>query len=176
MGCSKQVCLMKTESSIVSKNGAVDAPPGPALFAFSGASAWIYFPMVRQLVQWPGAPINLDVAGEILSIHTAADGTMQFAVRIRSGTWVMGQGNTMLQSLNASGPVLLLDDGALFETPQGLVLRRADATEIQFHLEPVQSLSWLGENYVQVRVFGASYALRVDRGHERVFLLPEPQK
>lgn len=42
------------------------------------------------------------------------------------------------------------------------------------------AFSWLGENYVQVRVRGSAgnysnYALRVDLGHERLFLLPEPE-
>jgi len=180
MGCSPRICLMKTDSSIVSLSGAANAPAGPALFSFSGPSALIYFPMVRQLSGWHEnqlAPIDFDVTGDILSVREAHDGTLQFAVRNNSGTWVMGQGNAILLALPGSvGPVLLLGDGVLFATGKGLVLRRPDATELRFSPGRVETLNWIGENYVQVRVPGASYALRIDRGHERMFLLPEPTK
>ena len=68
----------------------------------------------------------------------------------------------------AIGPVILLDDGVLFATGDGLVLRRDNATEIRFAIGRVQTLSWLGGNYVQA----SDWAIRVDAGHEAMFLLP----
>ena len=41
IGCSKLLCLMKTDSSILSPTGVAAAPSGPALFSFDGNSALI---------------------------------------------------------------------------------------------------------------------------------------
>jgi hypothetical protein len=210
MGCSRRVCLLKENSSIVSYAGStaglatVDAPAGPAWFWFDRATAGhvnaalVYFPASRQLARWQNgqlSSVNFDVFGEILSIREAGDGTLQFAIRNRSGTWIVANGNAVVESLGgpggpgAVGAVLLLPVGVLFATRSGLVLRRPDASEMVFPLGQAQledgtseqvALSWLGENYVQVRVrgsdgTGSNYALRVDPGHERLFMLPEPR-
>jgi len=224
MGCSRRMCLMKTDSALVSSAGSVvgsmpvvDAPAGPALFWFEGSptagqSALVYFPRSRQLARWQDgqlSPVDFDVTGEILSIGEATDGTLQFAVRNRAGTWIVRNSDVIVESLQGAGselagPVLLLHGGVLFATSDGLILRRPDQSELVFQLGPVEAelpsttaseprpsgsgapslapiaLSWLGENYVQVRVRGSggadsNYALRVDLGHERLFLLPEPQ-
>jgi hypothetical protein len=229
MGCSRRMCLMKSESTLVSLVGsvragsasvAVEAPPGRAMFWFesatggSGDAALIYFPGSRQLARWKDgqlSPIDFDVAGEILSIGEAYDGTLLFAIRNLAGTWIVRNGGAIVQSLHGAagspgpaGSVLLLPKGVLFTTTEGLILRRQDASEMVFNLpriepesseaerneagnvgtEPIEdkhvTLSWLGENYVQVRVRGSlgndsNYALRIDPGHERLFLLPEPQ-
>ena len=37
-----------------------------------------------------------------------------------------------------------------------------------------KSFSSLGAGYVQIRAEGSTYALRVDAGHEQLFVLPEP--
>jgi len=226
MGCSRRMCLMKTDSTLVSfaastaasptRSMQVDAPGGPALFWFEGSpaagrSALVYFPRSRQLVRWQNgqlSPVDFDITGEILSIGEAADGTLQFAVRNPAGTWIVRNGVVIVDSLQGPGSVLLLHGGILFVASEGLILRRPDQSELVFplgrveaesgsthgsttateprpsgseasRLEPI-ALSWLGENYVQVRVRGlggnyANYALRVDLGHERLFLLPEPQ-
>ncbi len=173
LGCSKLVCLIKTDSSIVSPTGAAAAPSGPALFAFEGNSALVYFPETRELMRWNAdqlTPVDFNIAGEILAIREAT-----FAIRNAAGTWIVGPDNTILQSLRgATGPVLLFDRGVLFTTPMELILRRPDASEFRFEIGQVESLSWLGENYVQARTRGANYAVRIDPGHQRMFLLPEP--
>ena len=193
----------------------VDAPAGPAMFwsesvtAGNLDSALVYFPRSRQLARWQNgqlSPLDFDVAGEILSIGEARDGALLFAIRNLAGTWIVRNGDAMVQSLHSAagsfgrvGSVLLLPSGVLFTTSEGLILRRPDASEIVFAIgrvgpepgeaghvgtEPIEdkhvTLSWLGENYVQVRVRGplgndSNYALRIDPGHERLFLLPEPQ-
>jgi hypothetical protein len=171
-GCSKLVCLMKTDSSIVSSTGVAAAPRGRALFSFDGNSALVYFPATRQLKRWNAdqlTQVDFSVAGEILSV-----GQTTFAIRNTTGTWIVAPDNTVLQSLHqATGPVLLLDTGVLFATPTELLLRRPDGSELQFPIDKVESLSWLGQNYVQARTRGANYAVRIDPGHERMFLLPE---
>ncbi len=173
IGCSKLLCLMKTESSILSPTGVAAAPSGPALFSFDGNSGLIYFPATHQLMRWNTdqlTPVELELAGEILAV-----GKTTFAIRNAAGTWIVAPDNTILQSLRgATGPVLLLDSGVLFATPTELILRRPDGSELQFAVDQVESLSWLGQNYVQARTRGSSYAVRIDPGHERMFLLPEP--
>src|SRR5713101_6330173 len=53
LGCSKRLCLVKTDASIVSSSGeAADAPPGPALFALDGNSAFVYFEHSQRLARW----------------------------------------------------------------------------------------------------------------------------
>jgi len=42
--CSRKFCLAKTETSLVSAGGNIAAPAGPALFAFDGDGAYIWFP------------------------------------------------------------------------------------------------------------------------------------
>ncbi len=172
MGCSAQLCLMKMASSIVSPTGVVDAPAGSAMFWFSGDSALVYFPAAKRLARWHGDqldPLSFEITGEILSIRQAIDGSIQFAVRVGRQIWIEGQGGAMIQSLpGAIGPVILLGNGALFVTRDGIVLRRDDATELSFVIGQVQSMSWLGGNYVQA----SHHGIRVDAGHEGIFLLP----
>jgi hypothetical protein len=219
---------MKTDSTLVSFPAATaasptrsmqaDAPAGPALFWFessttAGQSALVYFPRSRQLARWQNgqlSPVDFDVTQEILSIGEAVDGTLQFAVRNPGGTWIVRNGDVIVESLHDAqftGPALLLHGGVLFLTSDGLILRRPDQSELVFQVRHIEAaglthgstsaselrpsaseaprpgqiaLSWLGENYVQVTVPGsagdyANYALRIDLGHERLFLLPEPQ-
>jgi len=51
-GCSNKICLAKTDQGIVSASGIAAAPAGQALFAFDGATAYIWFQESRQLAQW----------------------------------------------------------------------------------------------------------------------------
>jgi hypothetical protein len=173
MGCSRVGCLLKTDSAIVSSSGLAEAPAGHAIFSFDGDHAQVFFPEVRQLARWQNDTLTLvdfDVAGEILSIRDDA-----FAVRRESGVWIVNSGDHAMQALpRGTRAVLLLTNGVLFATRDDLFLRRPDA-ELRFRIEHVESLSWLGENYVQVRTHDTSYALRTDSGHEGVFMLPEPQ-
>lgn len=182
LGCSKLLCLMKTDSSILSPSGIAAAPKGPAWFSFNGDSALVYIPQVRQLARWHDNqldPVDFDVPGEILAVRGAPD-QITFAIRNDAGVWIVGPGNTVLQSLpGATGPVLLLDNGGvLFASSDALILRRPNTSDLRFETGPVASLAWLGEHYVQVgvqaRTRESNYALRIDAGHERLFLLPEP--
>jgi hypothetical protein len=184
MGCSRSTCLLKTGSAIISSTGSVNAPPGPAIFSFDGAAALVYFSETRQLMRWHDNqldPVEFDVSGQVIAI---ANGL--FAVQRASGVWIVRNGDKVVQSLpRGTRAVLLFTGGVVFATRQAVVLRRTDASEQIFPIDPiglinavdaVESFSWLGENYVQVRTRSANYALRIDVGHERMFQLPEPPR
>lgn len=157
MGCSQTGCLSLTE---------------PALISFDESGALVYFIETRLLARWQSVvytPVAFDVTGEILAIRSGL-----FAVRRRGGVWVVRDGDQIVQALpRSTRAVILLANGVLFATAGEVILRRADGTEQRFPIEQVRSLSWLNDNYVQARARDASYAIRIDLGHERAFQLPE---
>lgn len=177
IACKRAWCLSKTRTAIVSGGSETEAPAGPALFAFDRDSAWVYFPLVRQLAQWKNGRLDfvpLAVTGAILSLR-AVGGALQFAVRRSDGTWVVDAQNQVVDAIaGSSGPVHLLDDGVLYASPAEIALRWNNGSEIRFALEGAKVFSALGDGYVQVRSGRASYAIRTARGHERMFQLPEP--
>lgn len=174
--CSQQLCLTKTDSSIISLTQSIDAPPGPAVFALDGDAAFVYFPQSNQLARWHDGQLDLldfDVDGEILSLR-AVEGTLEFAVRRRTGVSIVRDGNTVVDSLpRATKLVMLLKSGVLFSAEDGLVLRRPDGSWVRFVVKGVQALLALGEDYVQIRAGGSTYALRITPGREQLFLIPE---
>jgi hypothetical protein len=175
--CARALCLVKTRTAIVADGREIEAPMGPAIFAFDAdTTAWIYFPLVRQLARLEAGRLDavpLKVSGEILSMRAA--GTLEFAVRRPEGIWVVDGRNRVLDAIPASaGPVLLLRDGVLYASSSEITLRRQDASEIRFAVEGAESFSTLGEGYVQVRAGRTSYVVRTTRGRERMFQLPEP--
>lgn len=174
--CSSQLCLFKTRSSIVWTGGETKAPPGPAWFALNGISAYVYFPQSRQLAEWRNGSLtalDLNVAGEILSLLAAPDGTPQFAVLQSGAVSIVDQNDQVLGSIPGTGPVMLMANGVVYAASDALVLRRSDGSELRWPLPTIQEISAMGDRYVQIRTAGASYALRVDPGREQVFMLPE---
>jgi hypothetical protein len=168
MGCSRGICLMKTDSAIVSFTGSIEAPPGPALFSFHrDGSALVYFVSTRQLVRWQSDAVSavaFDVTGEIIAI---GDGL--FAVQRRSGVWIVRDGDKIVRALpHDTRAVLLLDGEAMYATRREVVMG-----EKRYAIQNVEALTWLAENYVQARTPGGDYAIRIDRGREQTFLLPE---
>jgi len=174
---------MKTEKSMLA-NGrtgdgqVVNAPSGPALFAFAGNSAWIYFPRVRQLARWHDGQLvsgDFAVTGEVLSLRVREGGNLEFAVRRNAGTLVVNAQNQVDESIPANaGPVMLLTDGFLYSTSDEIILRRPDASVVRFPIEGAESFLKMGEGYVQVRAGRISYVIPTTRGRERMFQLPEP--
>jgi hypothetical protein len=156
--CSERVCLAKTDSKIISLTGEVEAPPGPAVFGVDRSEAVIFFPESRAFARWHNntlEPLDWTVAGEVLSI-LLADGQVQIAVRRE------GDGN---------GPALLLPEGVVFAAEE-LVLRRRDGTELHFELAGAETIARMGEHYAAIRAGSTTYALRIDSGHEQLYLLP----
>ncbi len=169
-GCSNTLCLAKTEASIVSAAGSTDAPAGPALFAFDGGAAIVWFPQSRQFARWVNGVLNVadtTIDGEVLSIGVSA-GVVQFAVRRRSGVWIVNQDGSVLDSLpRSTGPVMLIPGGAVYATNAEIVIRN-----IRIPLAGVTSFSQMSGSYLQVRAGGVDYSLRIDQGRETLFQLP----
>jgi hypothetical protein len=169
-GCSETLCLIKTETSILSIAGSVDAPAGPALFAFDGDAAFVWFPLSRQLARWQNGglmPVDSSVDGEVLSIR-ARDGSVEFAVRRESGVWIVRSDGSLADSVGPStGPVMLITDGVVYATREEIVVRGA-----RIRLSGVTSFSQMSGAYLQVRAKGVDYALRTEKGRETLFQLP----
>ncbi len=172
--CSKIFCLAKTESSIVSSAGNSAAPDGPALFAFDGDRAWIWFPQSRQLAQWQNGmliAIDTSIDGQVLSIRPSG-GSIEFAVRRSSGDWIVKLGGSVVDSLpQSTGPVMLIAGGVVYATRDEIVVR-----ELRIPLHGVTSFSRMSEGVLQVRAGGVDYALRVEKGRETLFQLPGVQE
>jgi hypothetical protein len=169
LACST-FCLTKTQSNIVSAAGSVSAPPGPALFAFDGNTAYIWFAQPRQLASWQNGVLTfLDatVDGEVMSIG-ASSGAVQFIVRTRSAGWIANQDGSLSSSLpRATVAAILIPGGVVYATEREIVIGN-----IQFPLTGVTSFSQMSGSYLQVRAGGVDYALRIDPGREALFQLP----
>jgi hypothetical protein len=177
-GCSNTLCLAKTEAGIVSASGMVAAPAGPALFAFDGATAWIWFRESQTLAQWPSEPrpagavsVQVDPYGEVLSI-AAYSGSVQFAVRRLNGVWIVNLDGSVAGALpRAVGAVMLIPGGAVYATREGIAIHN-----LEIPLEGVTAFSWMSASYLEVRAGGLNYALRIDPGRETLFQLPGVQQ
>jgi len=168
--CSEQMCLVKTDSKILSATGETDAPTGPALFGMSGDEALVFFPKVRTFARWHNDvldPLDWEIDGEILSIRAT-----QIAVRKDSEVSVVSSDDATIDSItDASGPVLLLPKGVVFATSDEVVLRQDDA-EVRFSLAGAESITAMGPRYAAIRAGDAIYALRTDPGREGLYRLP----
>jgi hypothetical protein len=169
--CSGTFCLFKTDTSL---NG-VPAPPGPALFAFDGDAAYVYFPSTHQLARWQAGFRWLDAGlpqGDIIALRVI-DGRFDFAVRRGARTYVVNHSAHTQAIVDTAGPVMLIEGGILYATSTEIALRRADGSERRFPLANASSISAMGSGYAQIRAGRSSYALRLDAGRERLFQLPE---
>ncbi|HWZ31435.1 MAG TPA: hypothetical protein VNX18_08895 [Bryobacteraceae bacterium] len=180
MACSRRWCIASTAAGLVSwgngRQWRSEAPAGTAVFAFSGDSAYVY--SSGQLAKWREGTrelVGVDVSGEILSMRVV-DGALEFAVRRDDGTWIVRDGNAIVAALpEATGPVMLLDRAVLFATDDAVILRRTDASEMRFPAAGAESFVVMGDGLVQIRARDANYALRIEAGREKLFLLPEIQ-
>ncbi len=163
----------------------VDAPPGPALFAFSidGSPALAYFQQSKTLDVWDGhafQTVALDIDEAVLSISLPAALIVQRA----TGLWELGfnlatgaiVSQTALSGITA--PVLLLAGGRLvYRDAKGLVVRGEDGSEkhIAAHLPASFSFGQMGNGWIQVTDLAAGrlFAVNVQPGHEGYYILPE---
>jgi hypothetical protein len=168
--CAKSFCLAKTETSI----GSVAAPPGPALFAFDGNTAFVWFPQTRQLAQLQNGaliPIDATIDGEVLSLR-ATDGSIEFAVRRENGVWIVKPDRSVVDALPPStGAVMLTHSGVVYATRNAIVIG-----DIRIPLEHVTSFSQMAPGYLEVHAAGIDYALRIEKGRETLFQLPGAQQ
>jgi len=159
--CSELLCLAKTDSKILSPTGQTSAPPGPAIFGLDRDIAVIFFPQSQSFARWRDNILeSLDWTSddEVLSIRSG-NNRLEIASR---RDWA---GLT-------NGPVLLLKEDVLFATADELVLRHPDASESRFELTGAESITSMGPHYAAIRAGDLTFALRLDLGHEQLFLLP----
>jgi hypothetical protein len=169
--CSKNYCLAKTDASIVSPTGAVDAPPGPVLFAFDSDVAYVWFPRSRQLATWNSDRLTFldsNIDGEVLSIGVSAGG-VQFAVRrFKGDVWIVNQDGSAAGALpHGTGAVMLIPGGVVYAEHGEIVIGST-----RFPLRGVTGFSQMSASYLQVRAGGLDYSLRIDQGREMLFQLP----
>lgn len=169
-GCSNTLCLAKTDAGIVSASGIAAAPSGPALFAFDGNYAWVWFSESRQLAERSNGALTIlesSVDGEVLSIGANA-GLVQFVVRRLTGIWVINQDGSVAGALpRTARAVMLIPGGAVYATSAGIAIH-----DREIPLEGVTEFSWMSGSYLEVRAGGSLYALRIDPGRETLFQLP----
>jgi hypothetical protein len=170
LACSAEVCFGKTQDALVSSTGdSIDAPPGPAIFGMDGGSAYVYFTASRQLMRWHDGeldPVVFSPDGDVLALRATADG-FESAVRRADGAWA---GDRYLGDATA---VALLDGGSVVAAGGGQVrLLRPDGTEADFAVAGVQSLIRISDICVQLVTASGMWALAIESGRERVFLLP----
>jgi hypothetical protein len=196
-GFSGSLGLLKTDRtvSIFDQDGRVsarlDAPAGPALFAFadSGENALIYLVSEGALLDWSGGklthvPIDqATIEGEVVSLAQPSPGYASMLVRRLDGIWFLrvsltsGAVGPQRRIPAACLPALLLNDGALiFSDSSGITLRRADATEIHFdlRLSGRGQMRQMGAGWVQIEnPGGGQFAMLLTKGRERIYQLPE---
>lgn len=172
--CSRQICFAKNNLAILAKGTFTSAPPGPAIIAVDGATAWLYFPEAHQFARWQNGaltPIDLTVDGDVLSIGPGPT----IAVRRAGGIWIVSNTGAILDALpSTAGPTLLTGSGIVYATADSLVLRRSVAAELRFPASGITSLIAMGQDYVEAQSPGAIYALHTAAGSEHLFLLPQP--
>jgi hypothetical protein len=179
VACSDSWCILKTRDAIVAGGVSAKAAPGPGLLAIDAATALVYFPRFHMLARWHDGilePVAMNVTGTIVGLRSIA-GVAQFAVRRNGVTWIVDADNQAIDSIpSASGPLILLPGATIYTDGDDVVLRRADRSEVRFPVPGAQSFAAMAASYVQIRAGQASYALRIDPGHERIFELPEPAR
>lgn len=190
--------LVKTGSAVLAidqdgrTTASLDAPDGPALFAFSpsGEPALAYVPAANLLIAWnhgafEAMPIDLAALGGIvLSIAAPDTGHVGVVVQQDDGLWdisvVLATGEvdsrTVLPGIAA--PVLLLATGELvYRDADGIVIRKAGDAErhIKAQLPENFALQQLGDGWIQIRDLagGLQFALRITDGREQLYQLPE---
>ena len=190
--------LLKTDSSVLATDrlgqvlASFDAEAGPALFAFSsnGAPAFVYLSESGTLLQWRNgafARVFLDsaaLAGPVAAIAAPDLDHAEFFVQRESDLWdvriSLDNGQVDSQSVLAgiTAPLLALPSrDFVYSDSSGLILRRADASEIHIaaHLPERFSLQQMGEEWLQIRDLddGHSLAVRIAAGKESSYQLPD---
>ena len=191
--------LLKTDTSVIAVDsqgqvlGAMDAPPGPADFAFfsDGSPAFVYLPGPNLLFEWYGTgfqmvPFDCQFfpPGAVLAISAPDRAHVAFLIQRENGPWEIGvlieSGEAESQeALSGAGiPALRLSSGELIYTDSnGAVIRKSDATEVHLaaQLPANFRLAQMGAGWAVLsdNSSGSRFAIRAMPGHEGVFVLPE---
>lgn len=169
--CSERLCLVKTDSKILSATGEIEAPAGSAIFGLDGDQPIVFFPQSGTFARWHDNSLDMldwAIDGEVLSIYGN-----DIAVRRDQEVQIVNRDGGLIDEIAAAtGPVLLLSDGVVFATSDELILRRRNLTDIRFPLAAAESITRMGAHYIAIRAGDSRYALRIESGRESLFLLP----
>lgn len=194
-GCSGTFSFVKTDSALSILDGAnktdFPAPPGPALFSFSGHAGFVYFASDGTLRKWDGTSMTLvplgAFEGTVLSLAQPDASHVWLAVRQSDGRIYVAlmdsADGSMLESIsltNSSASLALLNGQEfLYPNREGFAIHRANGVEISLAAPAVNQRSQLrferfGDNWWSVKVRGGRhFAIRTDAGREQLYLLPE---
>jgi len=183
--------LAKTDSELIVTDSlgetiaTSNVPEGSALFAFTvdGKPALVFFFSTNTLLRWDGLTLSripLDwtalAADAVLSIAEPDPYHAAMIAQRKDGLWdirvvlATGEVVTAPACILASGDVVSSDD-------QGLVIRKTDGSLIHIAalLPPAFALQQMGVGWLQIRDLTnrAQFAVRISKGREGLFLLPE---
>jgi hypothetical protein len=199
---SGSIGLLKTDSSLAAFDSqgkllaSMDAPPGPALFAFSpsGVTALAYIASGNALVEWRGstfAPLAFRYeevrADAVLAIAFPTPFEASLIVQRKDTIWELnfplGAVGTASQNalIGVHAPLLALPSGDLVYTGAiGIVVRRPDASEVHIAaaLPASFSLQQMDQDWLQLTDLNsnARFAIRTTPGRERFYQLPESSR
>ncbi|HLH00048.1 MAG TPA: hypothetical protein VKX49_27305 [Bryobacteraceae bacterium] len=191
--------LLKTGTSVITTDNkgqllaAMDAPPGPASFAFfrDGSPAFAYLPGPNLLFAWygsgfemtrfdcqlfpPNAVVGISApdAAHVVFLIQGDGGLREVSVLIETG-----QAESQIAIAGVAAPALRLASGVLvYGGANGIVIRAADSSEVHLAGQfPTRfSLALMGAEWVELSHLASSarFAIRITPGHEGFFLLPE---
>ena len=191
--------LVKTDASVIAVDNqgqvlaSMDAPAGPADFAFfsDGTPAFVYLPSANLLFEWYGTgfqmvPFDCQLfpPSAVVAISAPDRGHAAFLIQRDHG---LGEIRVLIESGESdsqevlpgvSAPAMKLSSGELiYADANGMVIRKADATEIHLSTQLPASFSFaqMGAGWVELSDLASSArsAVRVTPGHEGLYLLPE---
>jgi hypothetical protein len=195
---SGSIGLLKTDSSLAAFDSqgkllaTMDAPSGPALFAFSpsGVMALVYVASSNALVEWRGSaftPVSLNyeevIADDVLAIAYPTPFEASLFVQRNEIVWKLnlplGKIGAFSQSAltGVHAPVLALPSGDLvYSDTGGIVIRRTDASEVHVAapLPAGFSLQQMNRDWVELSDLNSSarFAIRTTPGREAFYQLP----
>ena len=166
-----------------------DAPPGPALFAFSrtGQQGLVFYPQSGALLSWNNgalADLALDSAslgGKALSIAFTDANHIMFLVD-RGELWAVrialdsGEPDLQFSIHGVSAPVLMLANGnMLLSTSKGLVMRSAKGIEEHLDVLPLvnSTLNPMGDGWIHLLAPPGQPQFALQLSGRRMYQLPE---
>jgi len=112
-------------------------------------------------VEIPTIGMMVDASGALRPVYGVA------------GNFTLGPPQEVAETSAVLDPTPLLTAyGAVFVDGDEVVLRRPDASEVRFLVSGIVALRAMSKDWVQVMTSGGSYALRVEREQEALFVLP----
>jgi len=191
--------LVKTDTSVIAVDSqgkvlaSMAAPAGPAAFAFfsDGSPAFVYLASANLLFEWYGTgfqmvPFDCQLfpPSAVVGISAPDRWHVAFLIQRDHGPWEIrvlietGESDSQALLTGVNTPALRLASGELVYTDaNGIVIRKADATEIHLNaqLPGSFSLAQMGAGWVELSDLGSSarFAIRITPGRESLYFLPE---